>query len=105
LIGINAAAALQRLAAAPRTEALAPTAMPGRSAAGGSGTAPSAPSGPPCSAGASAAGGSGGLGSGGWAAIGVSPLGCNPSQSLHPHRLSSALWRPTAFVSLQERPG
>jgi hypothetical protein len=43
--------------------------------------------------------------SGAWAALGVSPVACLPSPELHPHRLSPALWRPMAFVSLQERPG
>ena len=72
---------------------------------GGAPAAPGTPHAPPCNLGASGVGGAGGLGAGGWAALSVNPLGCGPPKALRPHRLPAALWRPIAFVSLQERPG
>jgi hypothetical protein len=98
LIGLDAASQLKQLAA--------PTARAGSQPNGSGGTAPGAPFGPPCNNAAGAAAGSaGGPSSGAWAALGVSPVTCRPSPELRTQRLSPALWRPMAFVSLQERPG
>jgi hypothetical protein len=102
LTGPDSASTLQQLGAVPPAVLVA-AGQP--SATRGGGTAPSTPFDPPCNAGSSPAAAAGGLGSGGLAAIAAAALTCRPSPALHPHRLSSALWRPTAFVSLQERPG
>jgi hypothetical protein len=47
----------------------------------------------------------GGLAAGGLAAVLVSLLACWAAQLLVSHRSSGALWRPAAFIALQERPG
>jgi hypothetical protein len=43
--------------------------------------------------------------SGGWCAMLVALLACAGVAGLRRHRFSLAVWRPVAFVSLQERPG
>ena len=70
-------------------------------------SAPSAPAPAPTAAGFAAGGAAGGdgFGPGGWAAVLVALLGCCAAASMRPHRQSLALWRPLAFVSIQERPG
>ena len=83
----------------------APTVSGAAPSSGGGAGAPGIPFAPPCNAGGTGAAASGGFGSGGWAAVPVRSLGCGPPKTLHPHRSPSALWRPSAFVSLQERPG
>jgi hypothetical protein len=100
--GPNRASALQQLGAVPPAVLIEGSQPP---TTRGGGTAPSTPGGPPCNAGSSPAGAAGGFGGGGLSAIAAATLTCKPSPALHAHRLSSALWRPTAFVSLQERPG
>jgi hypothetical protein len=39
------------------------------------------------------------------AAVLVALMLCWAASALRPHRLVPALWRPMAFVSIQERPG
>jgi hypothetical protein len=105
LIGHDAPAQLATLAAAvgTRAQATPKAAVP---ASGGGGSTPGTPTpGSPCNAGLGAAGPGGGLSSGSWAALGVTPAACRPATTLEPHPPSPALWRPTVFISLQERPG
>jgi hypothetical protein len=86
--------------------ARAPVATVARSSADDAGgSARHAPAAPPCSAGAGAAGAAPGVGSGGSAAVPVTALGGCVPNALRSYRLSPALWRTAAFVSLQERPG
>jgi hypothetical protein len=107
LIGPNAAAQLQTLAASLDPTAVQPRAAEASAtatAADGAGGGPRTPSGPPCNAGGSS-GAASGFAAGSWAALPASPLTCKPAHELRPNRLSTALWRPTVFLALQERPG
>jgi hypothetical protein len=105
LIGLDAASQLNDLAATVNPASAAPAARGSYQSHSSGASAPHAPSGPPCNAGGAAGGSAGSASSGAWAGLGVSPVVCLPSPELRPQRLSSALWRPMAFVSLQERPG
>jgi hypothetical protein len=67
---------------------------------------PSAPTAPTSGFSAVAGAGAAGFWAGGaWAAVLVTLLGCCAASARRPHRLAPALWRPLAFVSIQERPG
>jgi hypothetical protein len=99
-LGLPAGALGTPIAADPRTVHIP----------GGSGVrstpAPTAPPAPaPGSSGAATGGAAGGIGFGGMAAILVTLMLCWAASAMRPHRLVPALWRPMAFVSIQERPG
>jgi hypothetical protein len=83
----------------------APAEPEGRQAGGAGGSAPGAPSPPPCSGSGSSGGSAGGAFPGAWAAVLAGSAECKPAAEPARNRLSPALWRPIAFVSLQERPG
>jgi hypothetical protein len=110
LLGLDAPAQLQKLAAAyaPRPSAQGASLEPapgGLSPRGGGGGSPLAPAGPaPCAAGAAGTAG-GGPTSGAWAGLAVTPSGCAAPRLTQLLLPSPALWRPLAFVSIQERPG
>jgi hypothetical protein len=67
------------------------------------GFAPSAPA--SGSSGVGAGGAAGGLGAGGCVALLVALLVWCAARWSRPYRFSLALWRPLAFVSIQQRPG
>jgi hypothetical protein len=86
---------------ADQPAALAPVASRGRPV-----SVPSAPSAPASgSSGVAAGGAAGGLGLGGLAAVLAALMLVCAARFVRPLRLSLAVWRPMAFVSIQERPG
>jgi hypothetical protein len=105
LIGPHALAGFKTLAAGIEPAAGTPPVQGGNNAigAGGGDSAPAAP-GAPCNGGSTSASGVGGP-SGGWVAVPVTRVVCWPASALRRLQLPAALWRPVAFVSLQERPG
>jgi hypothetical protein len=105
LIGPHAIAGFKALAAGIGPAAGTPPVQGGKNAigAGGGDSAPTVP-GAPCNAGGTSASGVGGT-SGGWVALPVTRVVCWPASALRRLQLPAALWRPAAFVSLQERPG
>jgi hypothetical protein len=103
LIGPDAAARFEALAAAIESHAPRLSVRGGDDASGGGGGSPLEP-GAPCNAGSTSAGGTAGS-AGGWVAVPVMRVVCRPASAPRRLQLPAALWRPAAFVSLQERPG
>jgi hypothetical protein len=103
LIGPDAPARFKALAATIESPAGRPSVRGGDNASGGGGGSPLEP-GAPCNAGSTSAGGTAGS-AGGWVAVPVMRVVCRPASAPRRLQLPAALWRPAAFVSLQERPG
>jgi hypothetical protein len=104
-MGPHAITGFKALAAGIEPAAGTPLVHGGKNAigAGGGDSSPAAP-GAPCNAGGTSASGAGGT-SGGWVAVPATRVVCWPASALRRLQLPAALWRPVAFVSLQERPG